>query len=322
MPKVLAVLLVSICAGLTLFAQDVIHQPLRARPAVLILRVAEEPGPQPPSRRLSIVQPRGLRRVPLAADRRAIEFADDGTPDLGPGYELLRTSQPDRQANLHYYVYSVDFNNPMFAERWSEFQRVQRADARQAHAEARNIEGWARRKQQLLDAAGQATQEGVDQLRGGQYRAAVISLTRAADLDQGDPACRIYLALARVALGHDDDAAKVLRRALDLQPRLVPMTLRLGQYYPHEEDFIVQVDALAERVAGNPQADARDYFLLGFMEFQCGWLDEAHAAFGDAARQRPKDALLQTYLDITRPPGMRKGSSAAGDGPKGRPAQN
>jgi tetratricopeptide (TPR) repeat protein len=325
MPRILVALFVTLCTGVALRGQGTDPkrgaepEPIRARPAVLILRVTDERG----SRRLAIVQPRGLRALPLAADRRAIDYADDGTPDLGSGYELVRTCQPDARSNTQYYVYYVDFNNPMFAERWSEFQRVQRADARQARAEARNIHGWARRKQQLLDAAGRATQAGVDQLHAGEYRAAVISLTRAAELNQGDPACRIYLALARVALGHDDDAAKALRRALDLQPALVPMSLGLEQQYPHEEDFTVQVDALAQRVAGKPDASAADYFLLGFMEFQTGWFDEAYAAFCRAARERPKDALLRTYLDITRPAGTKAdSSSAAGPRPKRGPAGN
>jgi tetratricopeptide (TPR) repeat protein len=305
------------CAGVTPFAQDTavkarsVQEPIRAQPAVLILRVTDEPAQEPPSRHLAIVQPRGLRSIPMAADRRSIQYAEDGTPDLGPGYELVRTSQADLQPNTHYYVYNVDFYNPMFAQRWSEFQRVQRAEARQARAEARNLRGWEKRKQQLLDAAGRATQEGVEHLRAGEYRDAVVSLTRAADLDQGDPACRIYLTLARVALGHDDDAAKVLRRALDLQQRLVAMTLGLERYYPHEEDFAMQVDALAQRVAGAADAGAGDYFLLGFMEFQCGWLDEAYAAFCRAERQRPKDRLIQTYLDITRPPDVKADSSSS-----------
>ncbi len=297
-------------------------EPIRAQPAVLILRVSAEPRADGAARRMSIVEPRGMRAVPLATDRRTIEYADDGTPLLGAGYELVRTSQPDPQQNTHYYVYYVDFNNPMFVDRWRDFQHAQRAERRQARAEARNDQAWARRKHQLLDAAGQALQTGVEQLRAGEYRTAVISLTRAAELDQGDPACRIHLAQARVALAHDDDAAKVLRRALDLQPGLVPMTLGLEQYYPHEEDLAVQVDALAERVTDNPAASGSDYFLLGFMEFQLGWLDEAHAAFRRAARDRPKDALLRMFLDITRPPGMKADSSAqTGTHAKQRPAR-
>lgn len=278
--------------------------PIRAQPAVLILRVTDAPAPDRPTRHLAVVEPRGLRELPLAADRRAVEYADDGTPQLGPGYELVRTYPPSpEQRDSHYYVYYVDLNNPEFADRWREFQHAQRAERRQARAERQNEQAWERRKLQLLDAHTQALQEGLDQLQAGKYREAVISLTRAAELNQGDPACRIHLAQARVALGHDADAAKVLRRALDLQPKLVPMVLGLEQYYPHEEDFAVQVDALAERVTGNPAATANDYFLLGFMEFQHGWLDEAHAAFRRAARQRPKDTLIQTYLDITKPPG-------------------
>ena len=126
MPRAFVAWFVSTCTAVALFAQTTgpkpaaTQEPIRAQPAVLILRITGEPGQPRASRRLSIVQPRGLRNVPLAPDRRTIEYADDGTPDLGPGYELVRTSQPDLQPNTHYYVYYVDFNNPMFAERWSE----------------------------------------------------------------------------------------------------------------------------------------------------------------------------------------------------------
>jgi hypothetical protein len=158
MPKALALVL-STLAVATAFAQGTSgssatpQEPIRARPAVLILRVADVPG-EPASRHWSVIEPRGLRDLPLASDRRAIQYADDGTPDLGPGYELVRRYQPDPQSNTQYYVYNVDFNNPMFADRWSQFQRAQRDDARQARAEGRNIRGWARRKQQLLEASG------------------------------------------------------------------------------------------------------------------------------------------------------------------------
>jgi tetratricopeptide (TPR) repeat protein len=97
------------------------------------------------------------------------------------------------------------------------------------------------------------------------------------------------------------EAAKNLRHALELQPKLVPMRLRLEQYYPREEDFDSQVDALAERVSSKPAASADDYFLLGFMEFQRGRLEQAQAAFLQAARGLPKDDRVQMYLELTRP---------------------
>ncbi len=302
---------------------DAEAQPLRAQPAVLILRVSNLSGQEGATRRLTVVEPRGLREPPLAAAGQSIEYADDGTPKLGLGYELVRAYPPNPdQRDLRYYVYHVDLNDPGFAERWRELQHAERAERRQARAEWRNDQAWERRKHQLLDAHGQAVEEGVEYLRAGQYREAVISLTRAAELNEGDPACRIHLAQARVALGHDTDAAKVLRRALDLQPKLVPTVLSLEQYYPHEEDFAVQVDALAERVTRNPAAPADECVLLGFMEFQRGWLDEAYAAFRRAARDRPKDRVIQSYLALTKPPGTPTGSLPAESarGKRGAPA--
>jgi hypothetical protein len=41
--------------------------------------------------------------------------------------------------------------------------------------------------------------------------------------------------------------------------------------------------------------------MLGFMTFQAGWFDDAHAAFRRAAAARPKDTLVRTYLDLTKP---------------------
>lgn len=283
---------------------------IRAQPAVLILRVTDVLGQDRPTRRLAVVEPRGLKTLPLAADGQSLDYADDGTPRLGSGYELLRSyeSSPGLQ-NTHYYVFSIDFANPDITDRWREFQQAERAERRQARAERRNISAWERRKQHLLDASAQTTQEGLAQLQAGKYREAVISLTRAAEMNQGDPACRIHLAQARIALGHDADAAKALRRALELQPKLVPMVLGLEQYYPHDEDFAVQVDALAERVSGNRSATADEYFLLGFMEFQRGWYDEAYAAFRRVARERPKDTLTRSYLDLAKP-------AAKGAGPR------
>jgi tetratricopeptide (TPR) repeat protein len=296
-------------------------EPIQAEPALLIVRVTEVPGTDHPTRRLAIVEPRGLRELPGRRSGQTVEYADDGTPQLGFGYDLVRTCQPQaNQRNIRYFIYHADLSDSNLARRWRELQQAERAERRQARAEARNEHAWERRKHQLLDAHAEALDEGTAHLQAGKYRAAVISLTRAAELNQGDPVCRIHLAQARVALGHDSDAARVLRRALDLQPKLVPMVLGLERYYPHAGELAVQTDALAQRVAANSAASANEYFLLGFMEFQSGWLDEAHAAFRRAARERPKDALLQTYLDLTKPPGTGTGAGRAADAHQAPPS--
>jgi Flp pilus assembly protein TadD len=273
----------------------------RARPAVLILRVTDPPASEPASRRMDVIAPRGLRTLPFDANDPQ-SYSADGAPQLGNGCDLVRSYASDVDGpNVHYFVYQIDFSDPFVARNWAEFQRVQRQEARQARAEWQNDRAWEKRKQHLLGAHAQATNEGVDFLRAGQYREAIISLTRASELNQSDPACRIHLAQARVALGHDGDAARVLRQALELQPKLVPTQLALEQYYPHEEDFTVQVDSLARRLAANPSHSADAYLLLGFMTFQRGWMDDAYLAFRQADRLKPDDHIVRSYLGLTKP---------------------
>jgi len=288
------------------------------RPAVLVLRVWEPPTGRPAPRDLEVLEPPGLQRLPYdlrdtqsaRGDIRARRsdaaddpdtFNPDGSPRLGPGYERMRTYSPSSGSDARYYIYHVDLSDPYVAQNWRDLQRAERQAQREGRFERQGYRQWAQRKQHLLSAHDQATEEGIVLMQAGAYRAAVISLTRASQLDQGDPGCRIHLALARVALGHDIEAAKVLRRALELQPKLVPMQLELEQYYPSADEFEAQVDALRSRVGRNTVASADEYFVLGFLEFQRGRYDHAHAAFRHAARGLPKDRRVQTYLELTKP---------------------
>jgi tetratricopeptide (TPR) repeat protein len=288
------------------------------RPGVLVLRVWEPPTGRPAPRDLEVLEPPGLQRLPYdlrdthsaRGDIRARRsdapddpgtYNPDGSPNLGPGYDRVRTYASSSGSDARYYVYHVDLSDPFVADNWRDLQRAERQAQREGRFERQGYRQWAQRRQHLLSAHDQATQEGVILMQAGAYRAAVISLTRASELDQGDPGCRIHLALARVALGHDIEASKVLRRALELQPKLVPMQLELEQYYPSADEFEAQVDALRDRVRRNTVASADEYFVLGFLEFQRGRYDQAHAAFRHAARDLPKDKRVRTYLELTKP---------------------
>jgi tetratricopeptide (TPR) repeat protein len=306
------------------------------RPGVLVLRVWND-GPADTPPRCDIVEPRGLRQVPylrrerdpavargdasattrggtersLAADaprqaaptvaRDALRFNQDGSPCLEPEYRLVRTYTPDADSTVRYYIYNVDLNNPSVAQNWRELQQAQRAEQRQARAEREADRAWARRKNHLLSASEQAREEGVVLMQAGEYRKALIAFTRAADLNQGDPASRLHVALAQTALGHDAEAAKALRRALELQPRLLPAHLDLPQYYPTADELDAHVAALSQRVAQAPAPAADACFLLGFFEFQRGQYAAAHAAFQQADRARPDDPRTQKYLELTKP---------------------
>lgn len=273
-----------------------------ARPAVLVVPAWDglERFPAAPPRRAvepprqARSRPRGVPLVPMDQDR------SHGPPRV-PGYRCIDSFQPNPLTpHLRYYVY-LDLNNAAAVRNWQEFQRVQRQEAREARAAERNERAFEQRGLHLLSEHEEAVAEGLAAFRAGDYRQATIDLTRAAELHQGDPACRIHLAQAHLALGHDADAAKALRRALQLQPKLVPKRLNLAQYYPRPDELDAHVDALSRRIAAKRTAAADEYLLLGFMEFQRGRTDEAYAAFRYAVRGRKADSIVETYLKLTKP---------------------
>jgi len=164
-----------------------------------------------------------------------------------------------------------------------------------------NRRDMARRKARLLDKHQQALELGLGKLKQGDYARAVVGLTLAAKLNNGDPACRIHLAQTRLALGQYDAAGKVLRRALQLQANLVYVDLKLDKYYPQPGKFAECTDALAAWVK-EQRVGTDAYFLLGYAEFQRGNFERAYAAFRKVARVMPKDPLTRAYLEITKPP--------------------
>lgn len=266
------------------------------RPAILLVPMFQSAPARPPSRHVEVIPP----QVITPPDARTVD--DQSTePAPPPGYRLVGTYAPNPLwSSLRYYVFA-DLRDPFIARNWRAWQRAIRAEQREAQAEAYNLHLWAVRKQQLLSAHERAVVEGLEYLRSGRYRHALIALTRAAELNQADPGCRIHLAQARMAVGHDAEAARVLRRALELQPGLIPRQLDLHSCYPVPEEYEAHIDALAARLSRKIVVTADEYLLLGFFEFQRDRLDAAHAAFQRAAQLRHKDDTITAYLHLTRP---------------------
>jgi tetratricopeptide (TPR) repeat protein len=158
------------------------------------------------------------------------------------------------------------------------------------------------RKAHLLAKHEEAIVAGLRLLKEGQCERALIALTLAAELNHGDPACRIHLAQARLARGNYREAGLALRRALQLQPKLVYADLHLDQYYQNADDLDRYTDALQEWVQKNA-AHAEVHFLLGFLEFQRGNFEAAHVAFERVQSALPDDDLTRSYLEITKPAG-------------------
>ncbi len=180
----------------------------------------------------------------------------------------------------------------------SEYERFRRQ--RDRHRREMEV-----RKVRLLTQHEKALHAGLRRLKDGQTERAIVALTLAAKLNQADPACRIHLAQARLAQGHYLEAALALRRGLQLQPKLVYADLHLAQSYRDENALGEYTDKLAEWLRNN-EARAEVYFLLGFLEFQRGDFDAAHAGFERVKGVMPDDDLTREYLEITKPAAPRQ----------------
>lgn len=165
-----------------------------------------------------------------------------------------------------------------------------------------NRRGMAGRKARALSKHELALYQGLDELKAGAPDRAVISLTLAARLNQADPACRIHLAQARLALGHYTEAAFALQRALELQPMLLYHHLALETYYPSPDTLDRSVADLSSRLR-QERMRPEVWMLLGYLEYQRGDFSAAYEALTIAAKQMPNDDRVRDLLSITRPAG-------------------
>lgn len=251
-----------------------------------------------------------------AAESDAHEPAIEETPLNGsdrvivvePGYDpRSRHFRPDRRAwsrgLLLWAPYGGAYGyGPLAMQRalWEAYL-AGREDERYLERRRFNQEDMQRRAERALSQYDKALQEGLRWLSQGDAARAAIQLTLASELDQGDPACRIHLAQARLALRHYDDAAAALRRALELQPKLAYLDLDLDRYYAEPGTLARLTDELARHMREH-RTSADVHFLRGFLEFQRGNLAAAHEAFRRVARVSPDDELARSLVTISKPP--------------------
>ncbi|MBW7907210.1 MAG: tetratricopeptide repeat protein [Phycisphaerae bacterium] len=244
---------------------------------------------------------------------------------LGPRYRLptadvpLRYSEQYRYGGrgyLHFgYGWYGAHSAGAFAGALNDAYFVGWRDAVDYERYRFNVQDMNRRQARNLSNHEKALKQGIALMRDGDYARAVIAMSLAADLDNGDPACRVHLALARLALGHYDQAGKTLRRAMQLQPKLVYADLHPERYFPTGA-FEQAADRLVASV-GDQSAAADVVFLLGFVEFQRGNFGAAHRAFRRLAAAQRRDDLVDTYLEVTRP--AASVPTSAGIAPGGDP---
>jgi hypothetical protein len=156
------------------------------------------------------------------------------------------------------------------------------------------------REESLLAHSGNAMSRGLQAFREARYQEAADAFRLATELNQGDPAARIYAAHSLFAIGRYRDAVKHLRRALELQPRIALLTYDMREDYRERADFEDQLAALRGALAASPRDEDR-LFMLGYVQYFTWQRAEAHATFQTLSRMNAHDRVVSQLVEIARP---------------------
>ncbi|MHC4066036.1 MAG: hypothetical protein ACYSUI_16275 [Planctomycetota bacterium] len=187
--------------------------------------------------------------------------------------------------------------------------------------DGRRFQQWQTRAELGLNSYLKAMREGLARFQQGDYAAATRQFILAAKLNQGDAASRLRAVHAMTALGHYSAAVPALRRALQLQPKLVYLPLDIRSDYGPASDFDAHLKKLAES-AHKVGDDAGLWLLLGYYEFFSDSAAEAVVSLTRAADLDPHDSAVDKLLEVARlsapaaqpaeskPPPAKQGDSA------------
>jgi len=157
-----------------------------------------------------------------------------------------------------------------------------------------------------------AMDDGYAAFTAGRYRWAARHFELAATLNQGDPSSRLCAAHALTALGHYDSAVRILRRAFDLEPRIVYLPVDIREAYGVRSDFEKHRESL--RTAAEDQRESADlWLLLGYYYYFSDDVERASAALALAGTLRADDKLVSVLASAALP-----SASAAGSAPRSR----
>lgn len=262
--------------------------------------------------------PRERDRSPEAAkprerDRRHYRGSGDRPPRRSP-------RQFDLRPQFYRDGYGYRFGVPAFDEAREE--ELQRAYERGLE-EGKWFEQYDLRTETGVFSYHAAMANGQAAFVVGDYGLAVRQLLLAATLDQGDPASRLAAAHALVAQGAYEPASRLVRRAFELQPRLVYLPLAIRGAYGNPDHFAQHLGALRQ-AAQEDKDNSGIWFLLGYFGYYSNNMADAADALGRAAELDPSDGLIQQLHELAaisaprplRGPSDRK--PPPGDGAKRR----
>jgi tetratricopeptide (TPR) repeat protein len=142
---------------------------------------------------------------------------------------------------------------------------------------------------------------GLTDFRRGKYRQAANKFVAAAELNHADAASRLHAAHALFAVEEYRAAVVMLRRAYQLQPKIVALTYDIRDDYG-DDDFDDHLEELEDE-AEDHRGDASLWLLLGYIQSHAGDVDDAYDALRHAARLDPRDPLTINLLQSAGPGG-------------------
>ena len=165
--------------------------------------------------------------------------------------------------------------------------------------DGRRYQNWQTKAELGLNSYLKAMRQGSALFRGGDYAGSVRQFILAAKLNQGDAASRLHAVHAMTAVGQYTAAVPALRRAIQLQPKLVYLPLDIRSEYGSRPDFdqhLVQLDQAARQT----EQDAGLWLLLGYYQFFSGRMTDARASLEQADRLAPGDKAVGALLEVAR----------------------
>jgi tetratricopeptide (TPR) repeat protein len=181
-------------------------------------------------------------------------------------------------------------------------------------------EGWRAAQHAISVARGasvydEAMEMGEGHFRERDYGSAVRDFLLAATVDQGDPMCRLRAAHSMTALGHYDDAAMLIKRAFELQPKLVYVPFDMRRLYNEGSELSNHVARLEKHVDAMSGGDAMSgaggddpartrrantLALLGYYRYYSGDASGAHRVLTQARSISRRDRFINALLEAAR----------------------
>jgi len=213
-----------------------------------------------------------------------------------PYYPQQRRHYYYERRNYRFYPYSTPLYSGYYYDRGiGAYERGYEKGRRDVELR----EAIERREQAVYSSFDNLMAGGLYEFRVGRYRKAANYFLAAAELNHGDAASRLHAAHALFAVGDYRAAVVVLRRAFQLQPKIVALTYDIEDAYGDDDNFEDHLEELEDAAKDN-RRDVSLWVLLGYVRAYSDDRDDAYEALAHAMRLDPRDELANRLARATK----------------------